>query len=106
MRGISTGTLNFYEKSKHNDSPPAAMIESNLDIDEQEIVQIECLDKNEGASPKNGQSLTSKFSTIQKDEDSQASRGNINTDDLLMNLQSEMRDIEDIVDKFDKRQSF
>ena len=37
---VSANNLQFYNHSKH-DSPPRAMIESNLDIDENELIEID-----------------------------------------------------------------
>ncbi len=65
------------------------MIESKLDID------TESFD-----SPCNGQSLTSKFSTINKDEDSQEASRDKN-EEALMTMGSELREIEDIVGRID-----
>jgi hypothetical protein len=78
----------FYQTTKVS-SPNKMMIESKLDID------TESFD-----SPCNGQSLTSKFSTINKDEDSQEASRDKN-EEALMTMGSELREIEDIVGRID-----
>jgi hypothetical protein len=63
-------------------------IESKLDID------TESFD-----SPCNGQSLTSKFSTINKEEESQHSKPD--NEEGVMTMGSDLKEIEDIVGRID-----